>query len=62
METSQRGVIYYNLGELLEKQGKSIEAIDYYKQALGSEFEQVLVYRKLGSLYLSSEAVTLNGV
>ena len=53
MQTSQKGVIYYNLGELLEKQEKWDEAIRYYEKAIGSEFEQGLIYRKLGTLYLA---------
>lgn len=51
-ETVQKGVIYYNLGELYEKQGKTDEAIRYYRKAFGYEFAPGVIYRKLGTLYL----------
>lgn len=51
----RKGVIYYNLGELLEAQGKPGEAARYYQQAVGFDVEQDVVYRKLGSLYLAAE-------
>jgi len=51
---SRRGIVYYNLGELLERQGRNEEAIEYYRQAIGYDIEQDLVHRKLGSLYLAA--------
>jgi len=53
--TAQKGVIYYNLGELCEKQKRTEQAIQYYQQALSFEFQQDLIYRKLGALYLAAE-------
>ncbi len=53
-ETDRDELIYFNLGELLEKQGKLDDAAAYYQRAIGSTVEQDLVYRKLGGLYLST--------
>lgn len=55
IETYQKGVIYYNLAEMLEKQGKEDEAIHYYRQAIDFELEPDFIYRKLGTLYLGAE-------
>jgi tetratricopeptide (TPR) repeat protein len=54
-ETTQKGVIYYNLGDLLEKQGRRGEAIQYYRSAFGHEFPPGVIYRRLGTLYLAAE-------
>ena len=53
-ETDRDELIYFNLGELLEKQGISDDAAAYYQRAIGSTVEQDLVYRKLGGLYVSA--------
>ena len=55
MPIQRKGVIYYNLGELLEKQGRQGEAAHYYRQAIGFDVEQDVAYRKLGSLHLAAE-------
>jgi tetratricopeptide (TPR) repeat protein len=52
--TLRKGVVYYNLGEILEQQGRPDEAIHYYRQAIGLDVQQDLVYRKLGALYLAA--------
>jgi tetratricopeptide (TPR) repeat protein len=54
-ESAKNGVVYYNLGELFEKQGKKDEAIRNYRKALDFESQRDLIYRKLGTVYLSSE-------
>jgi tetratricopeptide (TPR) repeat protein len=55
METSRnlRGVIYFNLGELYEREGQTDQAIRHYRMALGPDIEGDKVHRKLGSLYLA---------
>jgi tetratricopeptide (TPR) repeat protein len=50
-----RGAVFYNYGELLERQGRRPEALDYYRQAVESGAEQDKVYRKLGSLYFDMQ-------
>jgi len=54
IKTDQRGNIYYNIAEILESQNKTDEAIRYYEMTVGSEFNQGLVYRRLGSIYFTS--------
>jgi len=59
-ETRSPGIIYYNLGELLEKQGKPEEALRAYRQAIevreainpGVEIHHM--YFKLGSLFYTA--------
>lgn len=46
------GVVHYNLGELLEGQGRLTDALAQYEQAIGYDVPQELVYRKLGGLHL----------
>jgi tetratricopeptide (TPR) repeat protein len=55
LESTRKDLISFNLGELLEQQGKTEEAIRYYRQAIGSKVDQGLVYRKLGLLYLGAK-------
>ncbi len=55
VNTAQKGVIYYNLGELYEKQKKTEQAIECYRHAHSFEFQQDLMYRKLAVLYLNAE-------
>ncbi len=55
LESNRKDLIGFNLGELLERQGKTEEAIRYYKEAIGSKVDQGLVYRKLGLLYLDAK-------
>lgn len=54
LETKRKGTIYFNLAEMLEKQGRKTEAIDYCRRAIGTEVEQYLVYRKLAVLYFAT--------
>ena len=53
IKDSDKGVIYYTLAEILEKQNKIDESIRCYQKALGTKVEEFLVYRKIGSLYFS---------
>ena len=55
LEGCRRGVVYFNLAEWLEKQGKSAKAEEYYRRALGSEVDPVMVHQKMGGLYLARE-------
>jgi len=55
IETYQQGVIYYNLADMLEREGRKDEAIRYYHQAIDVEPEPAYIYRKLGALYLKAE-------
>ena len=55
LESNRQDLISFNLGELLERQGKTEEAVLYYKEAIGSKLDQGLVYRKLGLLYLGAK-------
>jgi tetratricopeptide (TPR) repeat protein len=55
LESNRKDLISFNLGELMERQGKTEEAIRYYKEAIGSKVDQGLVYRKLGLLYLGTK-------
>lgn len=52
-EGVQKGVIYYNIAEVLEKSGKIEQAIKYYERALGKDLDPVTVYNKLGQMYVS---------
>jgi tetratricopeptide (TPR) repeat protein len=54
LENNRQDLISFNLGEVLERQGKTEEAIRCYKEAIGSKVDQGLVYRKLGLLYLGA--------
>jgi tetratricopeptide (TPR) repeat protein len=49
-----RGVIYYNLGELSEAQGKPDEALRYFQQALDFHFRRDAAYHKIARLYLAA--------
>jgi tetratricopeptide (TPR) repeat protein len=55
LESNRKDLISFNLGELLERQGKTEEAIHCYREAVGSKIDQGLVYRKLGLLYLGAK-------
>ena len=55
LDSNRKDLISFNLGELLERQGKTEEAIHYYREAIGSKVDQGLVYRKLGLFYLGAE-------
>jgi Tfp pilus assembly protein PilF len=46
--------IYYNMGEIYDKQGKKDEAITAYLKAVDSELDQDLLYHKLGMAYLAT--------
>jgi len=50
--TAYRGIIYYNIAEIFEEQGKIDDAIANYEKAIGTELDQSLVYRKLGPIFL----------
>ncbi len=50
--TTRKGLIYYNMAEILESTGKIHQAITLYKKAIGTIVEQDLVYRSLGRMYL----------
>ena len=54
-EHARKGIIHYNLGEVIERQGDSRAALAHYQQAIGFDVEQDLVYRKLGQLYLAAQ-------
>jgi tetratricopeptide (TPR) repeat protein len=54
LENNRQDLISFNLGEVLERQGKTEEAIRCYREAIGSKVDQGLVYRKLGLLYLGA--------
>lgn len=53
--TEREGLIYYNMGEILEGMGKARQAITLYKKAVGTIVEQDLVYRRLGKIYLGMQ-------
>jgi tetratricopeptide (TPR) repeat protein len=55
LESNRKDLIDFNLGELMERQGKTEEAIRYYRKAIGSKVDQGLVYRKLGLLFLGAK-------
>jgi tetratricopeptide (TPR) repeat protein len=55
LESGQKGVVYYSLGELYERQKKRDEAIRCYQRALDTGSPEDLVYRKLGTTYLAAE-------
>lgn len=44
-------LVNYKKGELLERQGKSDEAIGYYEKALGPDIPSHTIYRRLGVVY-----------
>jgi tetratricopeptide (TPR) repeat protein len=44
-------MIYFNIAEILERQGKKKQAIEHYLKSLDSEVDQDWVYHKLGVLY-----------
>ena len=48
---TNRVALYYNLGELLARQGKTDEALDHYRQALSFAVRQDRVYHKIGSIH-----------
>lgn len=50
-----KGVICYNLARLYAKQGSRDQAIRHYRQAVGFDVQQELVYRELAMVYLSAE-------
>ncbi|MBM3324590.1 MAG: tetratricopeptide repeat protein [Calditrichaeota bacterium] len=58
-ESGQKGVVYYNLGELYERQKKRDEAIRCYQRALETGSQRDLIYRKLGTVYLAAEQYDL---
>jgi tetratricopeptide (TPR) repeat protein len=53
--TEREGLIYYNMGEILEGMGKTRQAITLYRKAIGTIVEQDLVYRRLGKVYLGMQ-------
>jgi len=52
----ERGVIAFNLAELLEKQGKTDEALRYYRQAIDSSVQQDRLHEKLGTVHFAAGA------
>jgi tetratricopeptide (TPR) repeat protein len=54
-DIKRTGTINYNIGEVLENQGKIEEATAYYEKAIGSELEQDMVCCKLASLYYDTK-------
>jgi len=56
LDSNLKDLILFNIGELMERQGKRDIALEYYKKTVGSIFiDPVLVNRKLGKLYLEAE-------
>jgi tetratricopeptide (TPR) repeat protein len=55
IENSKRGNIYYNLADILKSQGRVDDAIRYFEMAVGTEFDQGLIYSKLGPIYYATE-------
>jgi tetratricopeptide (TPR) repeat protein len=55
IETYQKGVIYFNLADLLQKEGRKDEAIRCYEQAIDAEPEPAYIYRELGIFYLRAQ-------
>jgi len=53
IENVRKGVIYYNLAEQLERNGKTEDALRYYELALGPDVDPVMVYRSLGRTHLN---------
>jgi len=51
--TTRPGVVAYNLAELLHRQNRLEEAVQYYRQALDSSVRQDRVYSKLGEVFLA---------
>lgn len=49
--TTQRGVVFFQLAQLSEKQKRDEQAVEWYKSALGTEFPPQTVFDKLGSVY-----------
>ena len=54
-EDRNRGIIYYTLAEMAEKQNKIDESIRYCQKALDSEPENYMIYRKLGTLHFAAK-------
>ncbi len=54
-EDGDKGVIYYTLAEMAEKQNKIDESIRYCQKALDSEPEDYMICRKLGTLYFAAK-------
>lgn len=59
LESNRKETIYFNLGQLAEKQNKPAEAINYYIKAIGNGFEQESVYQRLGVLYYNNKQFDL---
>lgn len=56
LESNLKDLIDFNLGELMERQGETDAAIQYYEKTIGSVYiAPDLANRKLGLLYLGSE-------
>lgn len=49
-----RGVIYYNLGELSDTQGRADEALGRFRQALEFHFRRDAAYHKIARLHLAA--------
>ncbi len=47
LETDRKGLIWYNMAELLDRRGKADQALAYYERAVGTMVEQDLVHRKI---------------
>jgi tetratricopeptide (TPR) repeat protein len=55
LNSRRTGTICYNLAEILQKQGKTKEALEYYLKALNSDAKQDLVNCMLGALYFDAK-------
>jgi tetratricopeptide (TPR) repeat protein len=50
-ETGQRGVVLYNLAELLRRGGERAEAMATYREAVAADARPELVYGRLGEMF-----------
>jgi tetratricopeptide (TPR) repeat protein len=50
-----RGTIAFNLADVLEKKGKTEEALAYFRKALGTAARQDQVHMRMGRLFLATE-------
>ena len=53
--TNQKEMTYFNIGDILARQGKKPEAIECYLKALNGEVDEDWVYYKLGVLYFDTK-------
>ena len=55
MKDSNKGVINFTLGDVLEKQGKYDDAISYYLKAINTGVEEFQIYKQVGLVYYKKE-------